>query len=92
MGCVAACQKQVLLKALEAFPVYYLVLALGLDTARGDPTGTWAHRPEDFRRLGVEVGRLGRPTVVVQEGGYKTRTLGLNARRFFEGLAEGSRW
>ena len=30
MGCVAACQKQVLLKALEAFPVYYLVLALGL--------------------------------------------------------------
>ncbi|MCA9549313.1 MAG: histone deacetylase family protein [Myxococcales bacterium] len=80
------------LQRIEAFDPRFLVLALGLDTARGDPTGTWAHRPEDFRRLGVEVGRLGRPTVVVQEGGYKTRTLGLNARRFFEGLAEGSRW
>jgi acetoin utilization deacetylase AcuC-like enzyme/GNAT superfamily N-acetyltransferase len=79
------------LQRIEDFGPRFLVVALGLDTAKGDPTGTWAHRPDDFRRLGVEVGRQGRPTVVVQEGGYKTRTLGLNARRFFEGLAEGSR-
>lgn len=26
------------------------------------------------------------PTLVVQEGGYRTRTLGINARSFFRGL------
>jgi hypothetical protein len=25
--------------------------------------------------------------LVVQEGGYRSRTLGVNARRFFEGVA-----
>jgi ribosomal protein S18 acetylase RimI-like enzyme len=33
------------------------------------------------------IGELGLPTVVVQEGGYRTRTLGTNARSFFQGLA-----
>ena len=80
------------LRRIDAFDPRFLVVALGLDTAKGDPTGTWAHRPDDFRRLGEELGRLGRPTLVVQEGGYKTRTLGVNARRFFEGLVQGSRW
>ena len=31
----------------------------------------------------------GLPTVFVQEGGYRTRTLGTNARRFFTGFFEG---
>jgi hypothetical protein len=35
------------------------------------------------------IGRLGLPTVVIQEGGYLTRTLGTNARNFFQGLWQG---
>ncbi|RJR40775.1 MAG: histone deacetylase family protein [Desulfobacteraceae bacterium] len=70
--------------------VHFLVLALGLDTARGDPTGSWALGPGDFRDCGRLVGGLRRPTVVIQEGGYRIRSLGVNARNFFEGLMEGS--
>lgn len=69
----------------------FLVLALGYDTAKGDPTGTWSNRAEDFREIGRMIGAAGLPTLVVQEGGYRVRTLGVNARHFFEGLAEGRR-
>ena len=64
------------------------MLSLGYDTAAGDPTGSWRHRPADFRKIGEAVGALGYPTLVVQEGGYRTRTLGTNARAFFSGLWE----
>ena len=77
------------LARIRDFRPAYLVLALGLDTAKGDPTGTWSLTAADFRRNGLAVGALGLPTLVVQEGGYRTRTLGVNARAFFEGLWEG---
>ncbi|MDH3474104.1 MAG: GNAT family N-acetyltransferase, partial [Rhodospirillales bacterium] len=67
----------------------YLVLSVGFDTAKGDPTGTWSNRAADFEALGRLLGQAGHPTVVVQEGGYRVRTLGINARRFFTGLARG---
>ncbi len=67
----------------------FLVVALGYDTAKGDPTGTWSNTATDFRRLGEMIGKAGYPTAVIQEGGYRIRTLGTNARRFFEGLAAG---
>lgn len=77
------------LKRVRDFRPCHLVLALGLDTAKGDPTGTWGLAPADFRANGGAVGALGLPTLVVQEGGYLTRTLGANARAFFEGLWDG---
>jgi acetoin utilization deacetylase AcuC-like enzyme len=40
----------------------------------------------DFRENGRMIGGLGLPTLVVQEGGYRTQTLGANARHFFTGL------
>ncbi len=67
----------------------FLVLALGYDTGKGDPTGTWSNRPADFHEIGRMIGAAGLPTVVVQEGGYRVRTLGTNARNVFLGLAEG---
>ncbi len=67
----------------------YLTLCLGFDTGRGDPTGTWSNRAADFREIGRMIGRAGYPTVIVQEGGYRVRTIGANARNFFEGFAAG---
>jgi len=78
------------LKRIREFSPRYLVLCLGLDTARGDPTGSWPLSASDFSRNGEAIGALGLPTLVVQEGGYRTRTLGVNARHFFEGLWRGS--
>jgi acetoin utilization deacetylase AcuC-like enzyme/GNAT superfamily N-acetyltransferase len=67
----------------------FLIVSLGLDTARADPTGSWTLGARDFRRNGELIGQLGLPTLVVQEGGYRTRTLGTNARHFFLGLSDG---
>ncbi len=84
--------RKVLIPALDKIRRYrpqFLVLALGLDTAKGDPTGSFRLMAKDFRENGRLIGRLGLPTLVVQEGGYKTQTLGVNARHFFNGLWEG---
>ena len=74
-------------RRIEAFAPDFLVLALGLDTAKGDPTGSFLLGASDFQANGRRIAELGLPTVVVQEGGYRTRTLGVNARHFFTGLA-----
>lgn len=75
------------LQRVVDFNPVFLVVALGFDTAKGDPTGTWSLTPRDFEASGRMLGELGLPTLVVQEGGYRTRTLGVNARHFFEGIA-----
>jgi len=77
------------LARVQDFAPQHLVLGLGLDTAKADPTGTWLLKAEDFRENGRLIGTLGVPTLIVQEGGYRTRTLGTNARHFFEGLWQG---
>ncbi|MDH5648036.1 MAG: histone deacetylase family protein [Gammaproteobacteria bacterium] len=74
------------LKKIADFRPAFLVVALGLDTAKADPTGTWQLVAKDFHANGRMIGGLNLPTLVVQEGGYRTRTLGSNARHFFEGL------
>jgi acetoin utilization deacetylase AcuC-like enzyme/GNAT superfamily N-acetyltransferase len=78
------------LRRIARFGPRFLVVALGLDTARGDPTGSWPLRGPDFFRMGRAIGGLGPPTLVVQEGGYRTRSLGAMARQFFLGLWEGA--
>lgn len=76
------------LSAVIDFKPDYLVIALGFDPAKGDPTGTWSLTARDFEANGRMIGLLGLPTLVVQEGGYRTRTLGTNARHFFQGVLE----
>ena len=84
-----AAYRKVLARALqrvEKFGPQFLVLALGLDTAKGDPTGSSRLLAKDFGENGKMIGSLGLPTLVVQEGGYRTQTLGVNARHFFTGF------
>jgi acetoin utilization deacetylase AcuC-like enzyme len=69
----------------------FLVVALGFDTGVGDPTGSWSNRPKDFVEIGRRISALGVATVIVQEGGYRTRTLGANAHGFFKGIWQGRR-
>ncbi|MBU1581512.1 MAG: histone deacetylase family protein [Proteobacteria bacterium] len=73
------------IKAIKAFNPDYLIVSLGFDPAKGDPTGTWSLTSGDFANNGVEIGKLWFPVLFVQEGGYKNRTLGVNARKFFQG-------
>ena len=75
---------------ISRFRPEFLIVLLGLDTAEGDPTGTWSLHAQDFEENGKIIGSLRLPTLVVQEGGYDTRMLGINARHFFTGLWVGT--
>ncbi len=77
------------LNRIQKFTPAYLVICLGLDTAKGDPTGTWNLTGRDFAAIGMKIGRLHLPVLVTQEGGYNSRSLGANARNFFQGLLMG---
>ncbi len=77
------------IQAVREYDPAFLVIALGLDPAKGDPTGTWSLGPKDFEANGRMLGELQLPTLVVQEGGYRTRTLGKNCRKFLKGLQSG---
>jgi acetoin utilization deacetylase AcuC-like enzyme/GNAT superfamily N-acetyltransferase len=75
------------LQRIAQFSPAFLVVSLGLDTAKGDPTGSWPLRARDFEINGRLIGGLRLPTLVVQEGGYNRRNLGVDARHFFVGLS-----
>jgi acetoin utilization deacetylase AcuC-like enzyme len=78
------------LPRIVRFRPRFLIVALGLDTANEDPTGTWSLKAKDFQAIGRMIGSLRFPTLVFQEGGYDTRVLGINARHFFDGLWSGT--
>ncbi|GET22912.1 GNAT family N-acetyltransferase [Prolixibacter denitrificans] len=84
--------RQTLMKTLEIirkFSPVYLIVALGFDTAKDDPTGTWKLTASDFEQNGILIGQLKVPTLFMQEGGYNNRRLGTNARQFFKGVQKG---
>jgi len=63
-----------------------LVVSLGLDTYEGDPISRFMLRSEDFTRLGSRLAELELPTVIVLEGGYAAKELGVNACNVLEGF------
>ena len=77
------------LALVRQFAPTALVLSVGLDIAKGDPTGAWTISPDGFERIGGAIAALGLPTLAVQEGGYDTRVIGRNARQLLAGLQRG---
>jgi acetoin utilization deacetylase AcuC-like enzyme len=74
------------LKLIQDFEPDYLIVALGFDTAKGDPTGTWDFTQTNFLTTGKAIGSINTPILIVQEGGYKSQSLGSNAKAFFNGF------
>jgi acetoin utilization deacetylase AcuC-like enzyme len=68
------------------FQPRYLVVALGFDIMRGDPTGSFALTARGMERIGRRLGRMRLPTLIVQEGGYAVGNLRVGSHAFFEGL------
>ncbi len=73
---------------IKKFKPDFLIVAFGLDTAKGDPTGTWSLIAKDFLLNGKMIAELKLPTLFIQEGGYNNRVLGINARSFMKGFYE----
>ena len=79
------------LNAIRAFdPDAPLVLSLGFDTYHADPICDLTLRTDDYSRIGARIaGRLERPVIAIQEGGYAVEALGANAVAFLGGLRDG---
>jgi acetoin utilization deacetylase AcuC-like enzyme/GNAT superfamily N-acetyltransferase len=75
------------LREVRGFRPSWLVVSLGVDVMRGDPTGSFVLTTHGMRRIGRALGRVGVPTLVVQEGGYSLRNLARGPRAFFLGLS-----
>jgi acetoin utilization deacetylase AcuC-like enzyme len=78
------------LKLVRLFKPGALVVSLGLDIAKADPTGTWSVTPDGLFEIGQRIGGLRLPTLLVQEGGYNIRFLGRNAARMLTGVCAGA--
>jgi acetoin utilization deacetylase AcuC-like enzyme len=74
------------LEAIDAFGDAPLVVSLGIDTYRLDPICDLGLTTEGYTRIGAQVAGLGRPTVVLQEGGYFVPDLGANVLSWLRGL------
>ncbi|MET0460438.1 MAG: histone deacetylase family protein [Ilumatobacteraceae bacterium] len=73
------------LAAVDAADPAVVVVSLGVDTYIGDPMCDLALTTEGFARCGAAVAALGRPLVVVQEGGYADEALGANVVSWLSG-------
>jgi len=62
------------------------VVALGLDASEHDPLAGLAVTTDGFRRIGQAIARLKLPTVLVQEGGYLSDSLGANLTAVLAGF------
>jgi acetoin utilization deacetylase AcuC-like enzyme len=74
---------------VAAFDPATLVVSVGFDTFEGDPIGAFAVTTGGFRRIGAALAEAGRPTLVVQEGGYAVEAIGANAVALLEGIQAG---
>jgi len=77
------------IRKIRHFKPDILVIALGLDTAQNDPSGSWNLLGDDFYANGQALGKLHYPTLIVQEGGYDCSVLGKNALAFLSGIWNG---
>ncbi len=75
------------LQRITDFGADTLVLAAGLDIAVDDPFKGFAIATPEFEMIGKMIAQLQLPTLVVQEGGYPSPSLGLNLASLLTGLA-----
>lgn len=78
-------------RRIRGFAPDALVVALGLDAFEGDPFGGLSVSTPGFARIGEAIGKLGLPTVIVQEGGYLCDALGANLTAFLTGFGDSHR-
>lgn len=74
------------LRAIRKFGPEVLVLSLGLDILRGDPTGRFMMTASSLGKIAIKLKSLDLPLLIVQEGGYNLRGIKRGVIAFFKGL------
>ena len=78
-----------LVELARSHEVQAVVVPLGVDAAADDPESPLQVTATGFREAGRQIGALGVPTVLVQEGGYDLSTLGDLVVETLLGVEEG---
>jgi len=78
------------LTRIDDFGADVIVVALGLDAHEDDPFQGLAVTTAGFRTMAATIASLGKPLLLVQEGGYVSDALGANATSFLTGVREGT--
>lgn len=66
----------------------FLVVSLGFDTHKEDSVGGFKLTTDYFRKMGRKISDLHLPTLLIQEGGYNVKFLGLLATTFLGGFSK----
>ena len=74
------------LDRIARFRPAHVVLSQGFDTFEGDRWGGFRLHAEDYACIGEQLRTLGRPVVVVLEGGYEPENLAAGSLALLEGL------
>jgi acetoin utilization deacetylase AcuC-like enzyme len=74
------------LERIAAFAPELLIVSYGADTFAGDPISHFRLETADYARLARRIATLGKPVLVVMEGGYAVDALGANTASFLEGF------
>jgi len=65
-------------RKIKHFKPDALVVSLGVDTFEADPISEFKLQTCDYPQIGAALAAIGRPTVLVQEGGYAVEEIGVN--------------
>lgn len=77
------------LRRIKAFEPDYLVVSLGVDIMKGDPTGNFFVTADGMQRIGKAIGREKYKTLIVQEGGYNLANIRRGVQQFLLGFSAG---
>lgn len=74
------------LTTLGDFEPDALLVSVGFDTLAGDPQGSMVLEPGSFAPIGGMIASLGKPILLIQEGGYMPPYLGPSLAALLEGI------
>jgi acetoin utilization deacetylase AcuC-like enzyme len=73
-------------RRIDDFEPQALLVSLGVDTHRDDPSGSFKLDSSHYVLLGQRLAELGLPTLFVLEGGYALEVLGVNVTNVLAGF------
>jgi acetoin utilization deacetylase AcuC-like enzyme len=74
------------LDRIAAFAPDVLIVSYGADTFAGDPISHFRLETRDYAVIARRIASLGKPSLIVMEGGYAVDALGANVASFLEGF------
>ncbi len=76
------------LESIRNFKPNWLVLSVGYDTCKADPSTFFELTDDVYSEIGNRIGGLSIPTVIVHEGGYAVEKNGVLAARLLSGIVD----